>query len=419
MSFQPIIIGTADARQGDTLFTGAAKINDNFTELFNPVIGDTAVYVSQESEFPTQDATTITLDAKTRFIQTADISTSKNFICLDGSSITTGNIDAFQLSFTGTGSMFSGTDANFFIHNITVDPGIANTAFTFIDTVGTVKKFIADTIQIQNCNSVGSFDNLSLTQFINSNSPNANTGIQLLGANNLIYSFDRFALASTSATFIGIDFGASQAFVIEFNNVILNAPTGGIGFSGLINSGNVPSGSLGTITKCDFSANITPLQNISPDDIRWAFGGNNAVRDTNPDLLISLTGNATATTVSGGTPALLSGTWNAVERASQFTGTTAGRGTFLGERPMAGPIDISVTVEPSSGNNKDISAYVAIDGVFQANSQTTVRVDNANPKTIAIPWQTDFVNGKFIEIFVSNDTDDVSVIGKSAILRIR
>jgi len=86
---------------------------------------------------------------------------------------------------------------------------------------------------------------------------------------------------------------------------------------------------------------------------------------------------------------------------------------------MAGPIDISVTVEPASGNNKDISAYVAIDGTFQANSKTTVRVDAANPKTITIPWQTDFDLGTFIEIYVSNDTDNVSVLGNSAILRIR
>ena len=35
MAFQPIIIGAEDAKQGDNLFTGATKINANFTELYS------------------------------------------------------------------------------------------------------------------------------------------------------------------------------------------------------------------------------------------------------------------------------------------------------------------------------------------------------------------------------------------------
>ena len=38
MAFQPIIIGAADAKAGDNLFTGATKINANFVELYANVL---------------------------------------------------------------------------------------------------------------------------------------------------------------------------------------------------------------------------------------------------------------------------------------------------------------------------------------------------------------------------------------------
>ena len=48
MANQPIIIGAADAKAGDTLFTGATKINANFTELYTNNLASTIV-VNQEN----------------------------------------------------------------------------------------------------------------------------------------------------------------------------------------------------------------------------------------------------------------------------------------------------------------------------------------------------------------------------------
>jgi hypothetical protein len=41
MAYQPIAIGAADAKAGDTLFSGATKINANFTELYDEALGST------------------------------------------------------------------------------------------------------------------------------------------------------------------------------------------------------------------------------------------------------------------------------------------------------------------------------------------------------------------------------------------
>ena len=43
MAYQPIVIGTANAKTGDTLFSGATKINANFTELYNDNLASTIV----------------------------------------------------------------------------------------------------------------------------------------------------------------------------------------------------------------------------------------------------------------------------------------------------------------------------------------------------------------------------------------
>ena len=94
----------ANDRTGDTWRVAMIKTNGNFSQLF----ADTAVFIAQESDFPTQTATTITLEADTAYVVTADFSTAKNFITVTGSSMTARNIDAHTLTFTGTGAMFSG-----------------------------------------------------------------------------------------------------------------------------------------------------------------------------------------------------------------------------------------------------------------------------------------------------------------------
>ena len=421
MAQQPIIIGTADAKAGDTLFDAFTKTQSNFTELYAFDASQGAIFINSEASFPTQDATTITLDANTNFILSGSFSTAKRFIVLQGVSFTANNFSFPVLTYTGSGDMFTSSNVTFMMDKIRFDAPNATQGFNCSD-VGNVHGVNLRDVFFTTLAKWGTFTSMQALVMDNNviTSSAGEGGVTIAGTGWLAFINERFSVLSSSASFIAVDLGAATFSFLDFSDLVIIAPSGGIGVKGLASSANMVAGSLANISRTTFIGGMTAfLSGITDDDVRYKFDGNAQIPDTNPDLLLSLTGNATATTVSGGTPALLAGTWNAVERASQFTGTTAGRGTFLGERTMAGPIDVSLTVEPSSGNNKDISAYVAIDGVFQANSQVTVRVDNANPKAISIPWQTDFSNGTFIEIYVSNDTDDISIVGQHAILRIR
>ena len=412
------------AQCSDGFVTGFIDSSGNFNpeSSAQTPIENNKIVVNEESDFPTQDATTITLETDTNYSLGASFSTTKRFIVQQGCNFTANNLTAPVLTYTGSGVMFTSTDAAFTMDRIRFDAPSASRGFACTDTTGNTKGINLSGVFFLNIAEWGTFEAYQALIVDNCGvfASTGKGGITVIGSGWFAFTVMGFAVISSSATCIAIDLGSSVHSFFDADGLVVIAPSGGIGIKGLASSANMVAGSLGRIVNNTFIGGMTDyLSGLTEDDIRYKFDGDANISDTNPDLLMSLTGNSTATTVSGGTPTLLAGTWNAVERASQFAGTTAGRGTFLGERTLAGPVDISVTVEPSSGNNKDISAYLAVDGSVVANSQTTTRVDNANPKTISIPWQIAFEAATFVEIYVSNDTDNVSVIGTSAILRIR
>ena len=110
MAQQLIGLGAAaNDRQGDPWRGGGLKINEMFTELYAGL--GSSVFVTQESDFPIQDATTITLAGNTRHVISADFTTTKSFICSNGSSITGFDRSGNALTYSGVGSMFAATDA--------------------------------------------------------------------------------------------------------------------------------------------------------------------------------------------------------------------------------------------------------------------------------------------------------------------
>lgn len=417
MAQQNIGIGTADAGNGDDYFTAFTKTEANFTELFVFKDSIPVQYISEESDFLVQDASTITLSENTAYFISADFTTAKNIIPLNGSSWTSGSIDAATVSFTGTGAMFQGTNVSFYIYNASVDPGITREAFSFTDNSAFTSKFLCETVQVESCLRWGTFTGMQIAEMDNSNSPNAQNGVVFVGTNGTLFSFNKFALTSTNAGFKGIDLGSSTAVILEFSNLFFVAPAGAFGISGLANSGNVPVGRLGMVSNSEFLGGMTDLENITVDDLRWQFTSNSPTADTQPDAMLSLTSNATATVIaSANTPVLVAGTW-AIERVSQFTGTTAGRYTYDAEKDLTVPADVVADIEPVSGTNKDVTVYIALNGSIVTNSGRKVRVDSGNPLNVTCLWQFKLSTTDFVEVYVENNTDTTNILVSGAINR--
>jgi len=408
---------------GDTPFDYTGKINNNFTELFDANSNLGFTYISKEGDFPLQDSTTITLETNVNYFLTTFVTTAKNFIVQEGAFLTAHNVNKLTLEYTGTGVMFTSVDVSFGFSNLLLDAPNATQGFACSDSTGNTKGLDLINVTFVSLAKYGTFTAFQalVVERCGIFSSSGEGGMTINGSGWTILQITSFAIIGTSPSFISIDLNTSVHTFLDLEKIIAIAPAGAIGIKGAANSANMVSGLIGVINSSNFSGGMTIyLSGLTADDVRYAFRSNSNIPDTNPDCLISLTGNTAETVISTqSVPVLLNGVWNAVERESHFTSTTGGRSTYNGERSIAEPVTISVTVEPVSGNNKIVSAYVAVDGVFQANSKVTLTVDNATPRTISIPWQVEFIENRFVEIYLSNDSDTVNIIAASAILRIR
>lgn len=423
MAQQTITIGaSANDGTGDTWRDAMDKSNDNFDELYAFDATINTVFIAQESDFPTQDASTITLDALTVFVVSGTFTTAKKFTCNNGSVLTANNQFGHSITYSGVGSMFTGLDANFTIRDITVSCPTAQ-VFDFSETVGGTTIFLCINIVVTACTKWGTYDEMLAVDISGSNSQNVADGVTLVGTSTLVFSLRQFALISSSATFKGIDLGSAVSANIEGVNLVFVAPAGAFGISGLASSGNVPVGSVAMITSSSFIGGITDLQNITTDDIRWRFRDNSPTQDTFEDALLSFRNNAIETTITasstdGSNAVIVDATW-VEQRASFFTTTAAGRATYNGERDLTAPITISAGLISSGGGAIDVTLYLAIDGAVIVASGVPISISGSNAQTLSIPWQEELALDQSAEIFVENNTNTTNIIVEHATMRIR
>lgn len=381
--------------------------------------GANTVVINSASDFPAPVAGVITLLTKTEYVISADVTTADRFVLSDRTTLRGQSTSGTQLTYTGTGTMFTGVDAQSQLFRMRIDCPNGK-AFDMTDTVGGIKSFQFIESALVSAVDFGSFSNLSVLALQNSGTGLITNGPTVSGVDFGIISLINFSVLSTSATFIGFDFGTAISDRINITNFIVTAPAGAIGVKGAAGSANVPVGRVANITNSSFTGGLTtPLSGITPDDIRWRLESNSPnVQDTMPDALLSLTANATPTVLSVGVPTIVLGTFVS-ERASHFTNTTAGRTTYNGERDITTPIDISIVVDVASGTNKSIRAYVAINGTEVTNSGKAVNISSGDPKELTMPWQEVITTNDFVEVFIENETDSVNATVVDATIRVR
>lgn len=133
--------------------------------------------------------------------------------------------------------------------------------------------------------------------------------------------------------------------------------------------------------------------------------------------LVSMQGNTTETTiVTQSTPVLIAGTWTA-QSQENFTASTAGRLTYTGASPRVFIVDVVITADTATGDNKVVSLYLAKNGAVIAGSEISVDVSNGVEKTLTSLWIVSLSTNNYLEAFIANDTDDVDILVPQAILR--
>lgn len=381
------------------------------------------VIVNVLSDLPAASGGVIVLDASTNYVlgDSVDLGTNRIDVSAGNISWTSNHIFGPTLTYTGTGSLFTGVDfGTFNIFQTRIDASNDGELFNLSDSATPgVSVVLIDSVDFLRAGKLGTFNDLLFLGITNSGGGDIDDGVTLAGSNWLFITMTEIDLESTSATFVGIDFGTAISDAFNSRELLFVAPAGAIGISGLTNSGNISAGRIATLRDSNFSGGMTGLSGLSPDDIRWAFSFNGGIQDTTPDAMVSLNNNATETVITvTGTPVKVAGTFVA-ERGSHYTGDTTGRITYNGERPITTPVDIVVTLKSAGGTNKDVEAFLALNGAVISNSGKTNRVGQNDPKNVSVVWQLSLTQNDFLEVFVANNTDTVNLVVVDAILRAR
>jgi hypothetical protein len=413
MAFQPIVIGTADAKTGDNLFAGATKINANFTELFAVATLTRRVVVNTITDLPAAVGGVITLAAETLYVQADDVDFSTSRLVFGANTVYSG-LDSLVVtaSYTGTLPFLTFTNISGSTKNIKfVHPN--SPLYSFTDS-GTNVLRIVDVAYAGA--SIGTFGgNGSSVRFTNFSGSTTSNGMLLAGNWNA-FLFQPALSSIAAGTFI--DLGTATFDSISVTETTLDYPAGAFFMSGEPNSGNINTGGLAKITKTKLTGSGTPLEQITPDDAQFTFSANNKIRDSRSDGILYIQGNTVATTIaSANTPVLAAGVWT-IGPLGQFTGTTGGRLTYIGGKDARLPITISVSVAPTLSTGIAISVYIAINGTIVAGSRGRGTGSAGLPDSITIPWQHTFTTNDFLEVFVENNTNATDILLSSGIERV-
>lgn len=412
MAQQNITIGAADAKAGDTLFSAFTKTEANFSELYASLITAT-VTVLDIGDFPTPVANVITLDNNTMYLVSALVDIGVNTIAYGTNSELRGlNSSLSAISSTSASPLISCSNQLMRISMIT----LTNPNGDLFDFTGSATaSFIMSQVVSFAFQDVGTFNNTSSGTMRTCAFFGGVNGITFTGTGSGQWIIEATGFNGFSGK--ALDFGSATFQTISIATTAFTGLGGSTSISGLTASGNIST--RASITGCTFNGAGTALSGITNDDLKYVFFGNFGVQDTKEDALISLNGNATATTISAAnTPVLVAGTW-VVERESFFTCTTGGRCNYIGEKDLVVPVDISATIASASGTNKDIHAYLALNGAVIANSGKQARVGATDPSNIGVIWQLELTTNDYLEMFVENNSDTIDLVVSDAVLRIR
>lgn len=383
-----------------------------------PFIAKKNVLVNAVSDFPAPVAGVITLAANTNYILGDNINIGTDRIVM-GSNTAVSGIESIivTLTYTGTGDMFTILNTQNRISVLSLS-AVNGRVINFSDNTDSI--FRMNDVGVV-CATFGLFNssgaNGSTARFTNV-SPSTITagGVTTTGGWNT-WLWETSAVNITGGKLF--DFGTATFSDIVLDLILADLGAGTTLISGATASANINSGGIGSVSRMLTSGAGTILSGISVNDFRWEFNANDNIRDSMPDAMLSLNGNVTQTVINTtSVPVKVAGTW-AVEREAHFTGSTSGRVTYIGERDIVVPVDISVVVVSASGNNQNVKALLALNGTVIANSGRSNEVGLLTPKSIPVLWQLTLSKDDFLEVFIQNDSSSNNLIVKDAILRVR
>lgn len=412
MAQQNIIIGEADAKQGDTYFDAFTKVEANFTDLYESR-PQNIVVVNKLSDFPAPSGDAIFLVANTTYYIGANIETEYRFVMANGVRITSNNPFGPMIIYTGSGVMFSGSDVTVAFSNTFLMSNTASQFFSFESTGIDGDTFGLEVMTIVGAAKFGTFTNLRSVNITNIACFDLADGLTIAGTTNWeAFTIFRLNFNTEEESFTGIDLGTSIQTTTEINNLVVIAGAGSIGITGLANNGNIAPNFIATVQSCEFGPLVTPLTNITVDDIRFIFANNSNIRNStvnaNPYLNVS-----TIVPIAGaGTYVKINqGNWLSSNN-SRLSVSSDGDITNLLEIPIKLQVVGSVTISKVGGGSDLITAELVYnDNPSNSESQITeIGSDNNTPTNIGLNGIFDLQPNDTVSIWVANQDSTANVV---------
>jgi hypothetical protein len=395
----------------------AVTLVDNHIEIGlsgTPVTTKT-VLVNELSDLPTAIGGKIFGADNTDYFLTNDITNPDEFICGDSSVFRAVDSSVVTYTYTGSGTAFDCTDGSSKLTKFKLAAPNGE-AFNAKSTTGQDLFQMID-MTVSECDTAGTIETMGAVQISDVSWEDIKTdGIGFIGTtgvmivqNNLIVQNAGDFLNLGTAVFSGFNFLNSFSFLAAGTTLL----------KGAASSANIADGSLGVMTNVRVSGAGDPLSGITSDDTLWNFLLNDEVRDTRTDAMMSLSGNATETTITTiNTPVKVDtgDTW-VEEGASQFTVDSTGKATYTGGKDVRLPVTIPITAAMASGGTNAVTFYLALNGSVIANSGAANDISTISGRT-TIAWQVTLSTDDFLELWAENNDGTVNIIVTDATLRI-
>lgn len=381
-------------------------------ELSAVPVSTKTVVVNDLSDLPNPVGGVITLAADTKYLFNNDINVGTDRFVVSNNCVLDGadNI-VITISHSGTGTMFTSTNASWTIRNLTVT--CAGGTFIDFDGSGTEIFQLKNSVIIHNI--LGTIDDFQGVHIDDTQFQITTDGFTFGGTNGVILIESTLGTIA-AGTMYDLGTATFNGFTITEGFTTLNGSS--VFLDGAASSANITSGNLGSVHNCRFFGTGTPLQTITQTDVRWQFALNDDIQDTSKDVLMSQVNNVTATTITvATTPVKLAGTW-IEEDAFYFTTDATGRMTYVGEKDLEIDVAMSFSAAPVSGTNKSINFYVAVNGTHVPNSRAYNNLSAGDPSRTTLIWRLSLEPNDYVEAFVANDTDTVDVLVEDAVLRL-
>lgn len=168
-----------------------------------------------------------------------------------------------------------------------------------------------------------------------------------------------------------------------------------------------------------FSGGATYISGITSEDNKALWVNNTGIGNSSSTALMTMQGNATATTVAASGTAYLAAGTTTLDSAvtSKFSMPQSNRLTYDGAINRQFRCTAIITL--TSGNNVQVGNYFAKNGSLILSSETYTTTDgNGRRENVAIQTVVELTAGDYIEVFVENDTNtaDITVSDLSVII---